>query len=357
MSRILFHFERFCCALASWFPRVGVNLVTGWGIYTLVVYVAPEYNGCINAALVMLGTWSYAMATVAYFRTVGSGGGSPLYLPGFVCASSDIEAGIAPPPPQVFNNVTAKENGEMRFCTKCQCWKPDRTHHCKSCKMCILRMDHHCPWFSTCIGFRNHKFFIMFLYYVSLLCSVCFVGSMGLVYTFFRNGQQANEYLELSWVLLATISGVFGLAVGAFSGYSLYLVLTNQTTLEAMESVRYKSSIASQDYRYAEPPSSSTLGNVFDLGKKRNWCEVMGYKWYEWILPIHPAGMSDGTSFPIDEELWTRVHVLAEQEAQAAEQQAQYMNSLKERRRREIEESIERDEDDVENIPLREFVR
>lgn len=31
--------------------------------------------------------------------------------------------------------------GESNWCDVCQIWKPDRTHHCRVCDACILRMD------------------------------------------------------------------------------------------------------------------------------------------------------------------------------------------------------------------------
>lgn len=37
-------------------------------------------------------------------------------------------------------------HGSVRFCEKCQIIKPDRGHHCSVCGMCVLKMDHHCPW-------------------------------------------------------------------------------------------------------------------------------------------------------------------------------------------------------------------
>ncbi|CAL1171994.1 unnamed protein product [Cladocopium goreaui] len=40
--------------------------------------------------------------------------------------------------------------------------RPARSHHCRSCDRCILRMDHHCPWMDNCVGLQNHKFFLTF---------------------------------------------------------------------------------------------------------------------------------------------------------------------------------------------------
>jgi palmitoyltransferase len=31
-----------------------------------------------------------------------------------------------------------------RWCLKCNAYKPERTHHCRQCNKCVLRMDHHC---------------------------------------------------------------------------------------------------------------------------------------------------------------------------------------------------------------------
>ena len=43
-----------------------------------------------------------------------------------------------------------------------------RCHHCRVCNICVLRMDHHCPWVYNCIGFRNHKYFILLLIYSAI---------------------------------------------------------------------------------------------------------------------------------------------------------------------------------------------
>nr|XP_009927580.1 PREDICTED: palmitoyltransferase ZDHHC15-like [Haliaeetus albicilla] len=42
---------------------------------------------------------------------------------------------------------TRTGNGGIRFCDRCQLIKPDRCHHCTVCAICVLKMDHHCPWY------------------------------------------------------------------------------------------------------------------------------------------------------------------------------------------------------------------
>lgn len=346
-----FTVERFLCAIATAIPRVGVNFVLTWGIYT------HAWSICINefkpgvgtSILLYLGIFLYILATISYYRIVATGPGSPLEIPGFRCDSSDIEAQSVPPP-QVQNNVTSKENGQMRFCQKCDCWKPDRTHHCSSCKRCILRMDHHCPWFSTCIGHRNHKFFVQFLVHVTLLCIVCFISSL----LAFRNflGSAFTDTLHVNWILLMIISGVMGLAVSVFAGFSIYQVLQNKTTLESLESTHYRSSLAPSAYRYRDAPSLDTVGNLFDLGKKQNWCAVMGDHVWEWILPVVPRNITQGTSYPINSNIWAEIQRLGELENNMASRapprdvqtpytgRRDYMSSQRELRRQQLEQSL-----------------
>eukprot|EP01126_Amoeba_proteus_P014454 TRINITY_DN1633_c0_g3_i3.p1 TRINITY_DN1633_c0_g3~~TRINITY_DN1633_c0_g3_i3.p1 ORF type:complete len:190 (-),score=18.66 TRINITY_DN1633_c0_g3_i3:132-701(-) len=83
--------------------------------------------------------------------------------------------------------ITRKIHGtnspfEPRWCSICEAFKPPRSHHCRELGACILKMDHYCPWIDNCVGYRNHKFFILFVFYASLgLSNLIFISFFRLI--------------------------------------------------------------------------------------------------------------------------------------------------------------------------------
>lgn len=64
-------------------------------------------------------------------------------------------------------NMEAGEKME-KVCGRCNRKKPSRTHHCSICGTCILKMDHHCPWLNNCVGYRNYRYFYLFLLWTAI---------------------------------------------------------------------------------------------------------------------------------------------------------------------------------------------
>ncbi|ANB12548.1 putative palmitoyltransferase ZDHHC20 [Sugiyamaella lignohabitans] len=126
--------------------------------------------------------------------------------------------------------------------------------------------------------------------------------------------------------------------------------MINKTTLESMEPVRYKTALASSQFRYRDAPSSESLGNIFDLGLYRNWCSVMGDRVIEWLLPIVPANKTEGISFEINQELWDKAQREAlDEQSQFHEaneyyrRQSDYLEQRREIRKQQLQRSIESD--------------
>ena len=85
-----------------------------------------------------------------------------------------------------------------RECNTCNIIRPPKTSHCVICDNCIMDMDHHCFYISNCIGIRNRKYFLLFLFFGFLLSILCIITSFyQIIFTLFIK----NEYKNLNKLL------------------------------------------------------------------------------------------------------------------------------------------------------------
>ncbi|KAJ5090013.1 hypothetical protein N7532_008697 [Penicillium argentinense] len=136
-------------------------------------------------------------------------------------------------------------------CSTCNLIKPARSKHCKFCRTCVSRQDHHCVWLMNCVGANNY------MYFMSLLLSLSVLLAYGtcLGYSLLRQSLQEMIPAHLqaameSWIMYFNIWAIViqsdprigtitllmlmtaPLAM-AFLAYHTYLIWAGMTTNES----------------------------------------------------------------------------------------------------------------------------
>ncbi|EGC29068.1 hypothetical protein DICPUDRAFT_99951 [Dictyostelium purpureum] len=172
-----------------------------------------------------------------------------------------------------FNQIkTIKRSETKKFCIYCRLPKEERSHHCSICNNCVSKMDHHCPWLNNCVGQNNHRFFMLFLFYLWVSCIYVCVLSFPHVF----GGGYIPFSILMSFVITLTIS----VALGGLMFWQLYLVLTNQTTIEFLHNRAQQRKAKARGETYTNP---------YDLGFENNFKEFFKINtfssWLTFFLP------------------------------------------------------------------------
>ncbi|KAJ6892453.1 protein S-acyltransferase 15 isoform X1 [Populus alba x Populus x berolinensis] len=139
-------------------PVCSVFLLMGFVYYITVFIFIEDWVGLQSSAgtlNVMIFTFMASLCLFSFLVCV-------LKEPGYVPSPyvPDVEGAAVSPHQEPLNN-----SSQLRRCDKCVTYKPPRAHHCRVCRRCVLRMDHHCLWINNCVGYWNYKaFFILVLY-------------------------------------------------------------------------------------------------------------------------------------------------------------------------------------------------
>ncbi len=124
-------------------------------------------------------------------------------------------------------------NFGLSFCKLCNLYKPLRAHHCSVCKVCVLKMDHHCPWVSNCVGQNNARYFVLFLTYMLFTALYNFLLSLMIYYdkTYYNIFISRKGYTTtFSFYMILTSIGAFLSFI--LSLWNWFLVLKGKTVLE-----------------------------------------------------------------------------------------------------------------------------
>mmetsp|Transcript_130412 Transcript_130412/g.260179 ORF Transcript_130412/g.260179 Transcript_130412/m.260179 type:complete len:356 (+) Transcript_130412:54-1121(+) len=219
---------------------------------------------------------SFVLAALAFARTAAT-------PPGTIPDDSRFQykSGDDNPPLMTINRQGSfhetKRNGGYRSCKWCMKYKPDRTHHCRVCKRCILKMDHHCPWLNNCIGLRNYRFFILTLLYS---CVTMVVATSGLPDGIFLASDASRAGLQQALVVWACLCLVLDSTVLlVFFAFHCWLITKGTTTIE-----------------FCEKRLCYGKSKPYSRGFISNWLQIGRYPW-NWVLPLSPPSIAEGLSF------------------------------------------------------------
>ncbi|XP_064827727.1 palmitoyltransferase ZDHHC20-B-like isoform X1 [Oncorhynchus masou masou] len=296
------HVLKCCQRSLAWIPVIFINLVVGWSYYAYVVelciFTIP--NNAEKISYLVVFHLFFIMFIWSYWKTICSRPASPSKE---FCLAKVEKEQYEKEHPDAQQDILKKEavglpvytrtgTGAVRYCDHCQVIKPDRCHHCSTCDMCVLKMDHHCPWVNNCVGFSNYKFFVLFLAYSMLYC--VFIAATVLQYfikfwTHCRRrsvgdcpqNQLPDTHAKFHVLFLFFVAAMFFISILSLFSYHLWLVGNNRTTIEAFRAPVFRNG-----------PDK----NGFSLGFSRNVVEVFGDQKKYWMFPIYTSH-GDGHSF------------------------------------------------------------
>jgi len=293
-------------------------------LYTYLTRIVPAYGWSLSQP-----TWQCVLTTLLavflYFNIVYNHAMAAIRSPGY----SEL------PPPENIRALIEAETvrppifGWKKNCPDCLRPKAPRAHHCKVCRKCVYRFDHHCPWINNCVGLYNYQYFIMLLFWLTLGCAFITLFSVPVIFPRYvgRIVGISHEVSEIilkdllfkfcAWLCLMTMGAAFILFITSFVH-----LLKNVTTPEDREYPRIQRYLARAGVAFRNP---------YNLGWRRNLESVFGHQPYfilhflPWIRDFHDyingrvgASLADGIHYECVADPEPTVGVLAQAAADAA---------------------------------------
>lgn len=245
-----------------------------WWVYHVTCSPTPLRALFFNVFFV-LAAWSYLSAAL----TDPGSRGSPEWEPWLAQQRAQL-GGEDMREPEEDRPKRSWAAGEATWCKRCLAGRPERAHHCAVCDVCVLRMDHHCPWIGNCIGWRNHKFFILLNFWSFVACATLLLTMRGptAAEAFIAMLQPANDDPSFLPIVASGTAVVLCTVTGGMVLNSVFMATRNVTTVEELF------------------PGE----NPYMLESSwANMSQIMGPFDWQLFFPIEPKQRLSGTAFPV----------------------------------------------------------
>eukprot|EP00762_Andalucia_godoyi_P001351 ANDGO_04766.mRNA.1 Protein S-acyltransferase 8 len=202
------------------------------------VLVAPKVTEYISMSLPIIVGFLHLIVLVSLFVTATADPGIVPRAPPEPPVDPENPRPANPPWKEI--EVSGRKI-RVKYCQTCRVYRPPRATHCGTCNNCVLRFDHHCPWTGTCIGERNYRYFLIFVWSITFMCCFVVCVCIALLAVITANNESKYSGADMFWEAIAEVPAavaviVFGLfSMCCLSGLTCYhcgLTCKNMTTNE-----------------------------------------------------------------------------------------------------------------------------
>jgi len=102
---------------------------------------------------------------------------------------------------------------KQRYCSTCKIMRPPKASHCWHCDQCVKGFDHHCYFVGNCVGIRNWRNFILFIFYAFLLSLYDLILSLIILIEIFNIHPQIYEAFKEETSLVIVTCVFLGLSI------------------------------------------------------------------------------------------------------------------------------------------------